>query len=65
MKLSPKRGNHGHITSYTLNIGSREAREAGFLNEDGTSRPIKKTVDAENGRIVFEVDEDAEEGPNP
>lgn len=63
MKLNAKHGNGGHITSYTLNVGSREARDAGFLNPDGTSKSIKKTVDAENGRIVFEVDGEAMEQP--
>lgn len=61
MKLSPKRGSHGFVTSYTLNVGSKEARDAGFLNPDGTSKPIQKTVDVKRGRIVFEVDDTAQE----
>lgn len=61
MKLYPKKGNGGHITSYFVNLGSREARDAGFLNPDGTSREIRKTVDPENHRIVIELAEDAEE----
>ena len=56
MILSPKRGNGGHITSYTLNVGSKEARECGFLNDDKTSKPIRKIVDAEHKRIIFELD---------
>lgn len=61
MKLSAKRSNGGHVTSYTLNVGSKEARELGFLNEDGSSKQIKKTVDTEHGRIIFELDEEAED----
>ena len=58
MILSPKRGNKGYITSYTINIGSKEARDVGFLNEDKTSKPIRKTVDIENRRIIIELEED-------
>lgn len=36
MILTAKRREKTHITSYTANIGSLEARKAGFLNEDGT-----------------------------
>lgn len=56
MILSPKRGNGGHVTSYTVNIGCKEARDCGFIDKDGKSLPIKKTVDVEHGRIIFEVD---------
>lgn len=58
MKLRPQKGNGGHITSYNVTIGSKEAREAGFLLEDGTAKPVKKTVDAENHRIIIELDEE-------
>lgn len=44
MKLRPPKGNGGHVTSYNVTIGSREAREAGFLHEDGSPKPVKKTV---------------------
>ena len=60
MILSPKRGNYGHITSYTVNIGSKEARDCGFLDKDGKSLPIKKTVDTEHGRIIIELDKTAQ-----
>lgn len=57
MILSPKKGNGGHITSYTVNIGSKEARDVGFLNDDRTSKQIRKIVDLENHRIIIELDE--------
>ena len=47
--------------SYNVTIGSREAREAGLLNPDGTSRPVRKTVDVENHRIIIELDTTQEE----
>ena len=61
MKLYPKKGNGGHITSYFVNLGSKEARDAGFLNQDGTSKAIRKTVDPENKRIIIELAPDEEQ----
>lgn len=55
MKLQPKKGNGGHITSYRLIIGSREARDAGFVQADGTTMELKKTVDQEHRRIIIEL----------
>lgn len=56
MKLRPQKGNGGHITSYNVTIGSKEARDAGFLMEDGTGKPVRKVVDVENHRIIIELD---------
>ncbi len=61
MKLRAQKGNGGHVTSYNVTIGSREAREAGLLNEDGSSKPIKKSVDTENHRIIIELDPSAQD----
>lgn len=55
IKLSPKRGNHGYITSYTVNIGSAEARECGFT-EEGVQ--LEKIVDTENKQIIVKVKND-------
>ncbi len=60
MKLYPKKGNGGHITSYFANIGSKEARDAGFLNEDKTSKALKKPVDTKRHRIRIELDDAVE-----
>ncbi len=56
MILSPKRGNGGHITSYTVNIGCKEARDCGFIDEDGRRADIRKTVDTDRKRIIFELE---------
>ena len=63
MILSAKHREKGkeYITSYFATIGSREARDAGFLNPDGTSKVLKKTVDAERHRIIIEIDEAAQQ----
>lgn len=53
VKLSAKRGGHGHITSYTVNLGSSEVRECGFLREDSTPFLIEKILDPENNQIIL------------
>ena len=60
MKLTPRKGNGGHITAYFATVGSREAREAGFIREDGKSRIMKKEVDKDKGTLTFSVDWEAE-----
>lgn len=60
MKLTPRKGNGGHVTSYFAIVGSREAREAGFIREDGKSRILKKDVDPETGTLTIMVDWEAE-----
>ena len=60
MKLTPRKGNGWHITAYFATVGSREAREAGFIREDGKSRILKKEVDKDKGTLTFSVDWEAE-----
>ena len=60
MILSPKHRGKPYVTSYVLSIGSLEAREAGFLNPDGSSKTLKKTVDPERHQIIIEIDTEAE-----
>lgn len=60
VKLSPRKGGHGHVTAYMVLLGSREAREAGFLRENGESRILKKEFDAQRGTITIMVDWEAE-----
>ena len=60
MKLRAQKGNGGHVTSYSITVGSREARELGFTREDGTGRELTKTLDTENGVLTIRVDWDAE-----
>ena len=55
MKLSPIKGGHGHITAYRAVLGSSEARRAGFLNEDGSSKELEKLVDDKAGTITIRV----------
>ena len=65
MRLTPRKGNGGHITAYFATVGSKEARDAGFIRPDGNSRILKKVVDTEKGdrkgTLTFQVDWEAEE----
>ena len=55
IKLSPKKGGHGKITSYSVNIGSAEARNCGWLNEDGSCKELEKMIDTDSGIIIFRL----------
>lgn len=57
IKLSPKKGGNGYITSYTINIGSAEARNCGFINSNGEILPIEKLIDYENKQIIIKLSE--------
>ena len=61
MRLTPRKGNGGHITAYFATVCSKEARDAGFIRPDGNSRILKKVVDTEKGTLTFQVDWEAEE----
>ncbi len=61
MKLTPRKGNGGHITAYFASVGSKEARDAGFIRADGTSRILKKTVDPEKQTITISIDWEEED----
>lgn len=52
IKLSKKRGNGGHVTSYTVNIGSAEARECGFTADDVE---LEKVVDFDRKEITIRI----------
>ncbi len=60
MKLAKHHTEGDCVTSYRLIIGSKEARDAGLLDDDGTSKPVKKVVDAENHRIIVTLDTEDE-----
>jgi hypothetical protein len=54
-RLRPRKGGHGHVTSYDLSIGSAEARRAGMLDENNQPREIEKFVDEVNKLIIIRV----------
>ncbi len=55
MKLNKKKNGKGYITSYTLNIGSAEAREVGFIDDNNEPLEIEKVIDKENKTITLKL----------
>jgi len=51
MKLQPIKREVDHITAYRLTIGSKEAREAGLVGENGELYDIEKAV--KDGMIII------------
>ncbi len=52
MKLHPRKRKDGHVTSYYLIIGSKEAREAGLIDENGDPIELQKRVDTEKQVLI-------------
>lgn len=60
MQLSIKKNGKGYITSYSVNIGSAEARRAGFIDANGQPLEIEKIIDETNKTIVFRLKQESE-----
>ena len=55
IRLSPKKGGNGFVSSYSVNIGSDEAKECGMI-VDGEQNPlIIKCIDAAQQRTIIQV----------
>lgn len=52
MKLHPRKRKDGHVTSYFLIIGSKEARDAGLIDENGDPIELQKRVDTEKQELI-------------
>mgnify|MGYP003304628638 FL=1 len=52
IKMSPKRGGNGFVSSYSVNIGSTEAKECGLV-DDTVQKVIVKVVDPDNHQITI------------
>ena len=61
IKLSPKKGGNGYISSYSVNIGISEARECGLVDSNGNALQVVKTLDPDNNRIIISLSEGAGE----
>lgn len=59
MKLRVNKNGKGYATGYTLSVGCKEAREAGFLAEDGSPLELEKVVN--KGSIVIQLARDSSE----
>lgn len=52
IKMSPKKGGNGFVSSYSVNIGSNEAKECGLV-DTGVQKVIVKIIDPDNHQIVI------------
>lgn len=55
MILSKKKNGKGYITSYSLNIGSKEARLLGFIDQYGNSNTLEKELDVNNHILIVRL----------
>ncbi|MCI8485581.1 MAG: hypothetical protein HFJ20_00315 [Clostridia bacterium] len=55
MILSKKKNGKGYITSYSLNIGSKEARLLGFIDQYGNSNILEKELDVNNHILIVRL----------
>lgn len=51
MRLTPRKRPDGHITAYFATVGSKEARDAGFIRPDGNSRISERWLTPKRGRL--------------
>lgn len=59
MKLSPKKNGKGYVTSYTVNIGSAEAKECGLVDNTGVPLEIEKVLRTEDSSIEIKLKKEA------
>lgn len=55
IKLSPKKGGNGYVSSYSVNLGCAEVRNVGFLDENNNPFPLEKVIDVENQQIIIKL----------
>jgi hypothetical protein len=61
IKLSPKKGGNGYVSSFSVNIGISEAKQCGFIAADNILLPIEKLIDSENNQIIIRIKKEAED----
>lgn len=58
IRLSPKKGGNGYLSSFSVSIGVAEARACGMLGPDGLSAALEKIIDSESKSIIIRVKTD-------
>lgn len=58
LKLSPKKNGKGYVTSYTVNIGSAEARDCGLIDNNGIPLEIEKILKTKDNSIEITLKKD-------
>ena len=60
MKLTQKKNGKGYITSYQMNIGCAEARQCGFIDENGKPVELEKIILPDKKTIIIQIKSDNE-----
>ncbi len=47
IKLVPKKGGNGYISSFTVNISLKEAEKLGFENNNSSIKLVEKIIDGD------------------
>jgi len=55
MKLIPKKAGNGYVSSYTVNISLKTARNCGLINEDKTVNEIELIENKEDNSVTIKV----------
>ena len=55
IRLSPKKGGNGYLSSFSVNIGIAEAKACGMLNPNGQPAALEKIIDPESKSIIIRV----------
>ena len=55
IRLSPKKGGNGYLSSFSVNIGIAEAKACGMLSPNGQPAALEKIIDPESKSIIIRV----------
>ncbi|MEG2576048.1 MAG: hypothetical protein RSA41_08450 [Christensenella sp.] len=55
IKLSPKRGGNGYLSSFSVNFGISELKACGLVDSDGVPFPIEKIIDKGEKQIILRL----------
>lgn len=47
IKLVPKKGGNGYVSSFTVNISLKEAEKLGFENNNSSIKLVEKIIDGD------------------
>lgn len=60
MKLVAKKAGNGYVSSYTVNISLKLARNCGFVDENGNTKEIELVENIEENSITIKIKKQGE-----
>ena len=55
IRLSPKKGGNGYISSYSVNLGITEVKDCGFIDDHGNLCFLEKVIDPQHHQIILRL----------